>query len=168
MQQLTNEERARVFAMYWGNISFENGIGGHCILSLTDVNDIGLGRIIGKLLLTPLRKISDEDAIEVAKIVVHANIYLWEVLSMPNYIEVLGCDKDGDYYGGSVKIYFNGLISWEWYNREKQDGYETQSHFAFEELKIRGYAVPLWFGVGHWANGKTAIELEIANEKQVA
>jgi hypothetical protein len=26
------------------------------------------------------------------------------------------------------------------------------------------YAVPLWFGVNHWANGKTAFELGIAAE----
>lgn len=36
---------------------------------------------------------------------------------------------------------------------------------AYQYLISKGYAVPLWFGVGHWANGKTAIELGIAIEK---
>lgn len=33
---------------------------------------------------------------------------------------------------------------------------------AYEILKTLGYAVPLFFGIDHWANGKTAIELGMA------
>ncbi len=32
----------------------------------------------------------------------------------------------------------------------------------FQQLIIWGYAVPLFFGIDHWANSKTAIELGIA------
>lgn len=37
--------------------------------------------------------------------------------------------------------------------------------YAYQYLIFKGYAVPLWFGVNHWANGKTAIELGIAIDK---
>jgi hypothetical protein len=37
---------------------------------------------------------------------------------------------------------------------------------SFNQLILYGYAVPLWFGIGHWANGLTAIELGIAIDKQ--
>lgn len=130
--KLTNEEIARVFAMYWGNVSFENGIGGHCILSLTDVNDIGLGRISGKLLLTPLPNISDEHAIEVAK-------------TMPE---------------GYGKI--NALSGKNWL----EFWMPNLPYSLHRQLILWGYAVPIYFGVNHWANSKTAIELGIAKEKQ--
>jgi len=35
----------------------------------------------------------------------------------------------------------------------------------FQQLIIWGYAVPLYFDLGHPANGKTAIELDIAIDK---
>jgi hypothetical protein len=35
----------------------------------------------------------------------------------------------------------------------------------FQYLISKGYAVPLWFGIDYWANGKTAIELNIAIQK---
>mgnify|MGYP000202069013 CR=1 FL=1 len=34
-----------------------------------------------------------------------------------------------------------------------------------QELINRRFEVPLWFGIDHWANGKTAIELGIAIDK---
>lgn len=37
--------------------------------------------------------------------------------------------------------------------------------FLFQYLASKGYAVPLFFAPGHWANGKTAIELGIAIKK---
>lgn len=33
-------------------------------------------------------------------------------------------------------------------------------------LISKGYDVPIWFGINHWANGKTAIELGIAISNQ--
>jgi len=36
---------------------------------------------------------------------------------------------------------------------------------CYNQLVLWGYAVPLWFGIEHWANNKTAIELNIAKDK---
>lgn len=57
----TTENKAKFFSLYWGK-TFINGINGHSILSFIDINDLCLGRITGKLLLTPLSQISYEDA----------------------------------------------------------------------------------------------------------
>lgn len=35
----------------------------------------------------------------------------------------------------------------------------------YTQLIVWSYAVPLFFGINHWANGKTAIELNIAVDK---
>lgn len=44
----------------------------------------------------------------------------------------------------------------------KGDIFSFESYFLLIQKK---YAVPLFFGKDHWANGKTAIELNIAIEK---
>ena len=131
--KLTNDEIAKVFAMYWGNVSFKNGIGGHSVLSLTDCNDIGLGRISGKLLLSRLEDITDEDAIEVAKLL---------KLNPHDYIlkEILGT----------------------YFNNRRIDEYPADVYLY---ILSKGYAVPLFFSVGHWENGKDAITLGIAIDK---
>ncbi len=36
----------------------------------------------------------------------------------------------------------------------------------YQYLMKQGYAVPLYFGPDHWANGKTALELEIAKQAE--
>lgn len=36
------------------------------------------------------------------------------------------------------------------------------NYTTYQQLILWGYAVPLYFGLDHWANGKTAIELGIA------
>ena len=68
---ITNEERARIFAAYWGaEVFYEyNYDGKHqstsSVLSVLMDNDDAKGQ----LLLKDLSQISDEDAIEVAKII---------------------------------------------------------------------------------------------------
>ncbi|MES2428268.1 MAG: hypothetical protein V4560_14910 [Bacteroidota bacterium] len=42
----------------------------------------------------------------------------------------------------------------------------TNNAKVLQYLISKGYAVPLWFGIDHWANGKTAIELGIAIENK--
>lgn len=76
--KLTQEQIARIFALYWWGCSFwdTKAESGEEIIKIdsltsstvwdTDGNDIPLNEI--KLLLTPLPAITDEDAIEVAKL----------------------------------------------------------------------------------------------------
>jgi len=40
--------------------------------------------------------------------------------------------------------------------------YDIQNAYIYQDLIHKGYAVPIYFGPDHWANGKTAIELGIA------
>jgi hypothetical protein len=46
------------------------------------------------------------------------------------------------------------------------DGYKygPLSYISFQYLISKRYAVPIWFGALHWANGRTAFELGIAIE----
>ena len=86
-----------------------------------------------QLLLTPLASITDEHAIEVAKM---------------EYTEddLPRTDTNRSYTGyGIISRKFNSEI--------------------FQQLIIWGYAVPLYFGLNHRANGKTAIELNLAISK---
>ena len=88
--------------------------------------------------LTPLASITDEHAVEVAKLSFKVR-YCENNTPILHFVgrEVLGSD-------------YKNVLKWE----------------IREYLISKGYAVPLWFGLNHWANGKTAIELEIAIEKQ--
>lgn len=154
-QVLTDEEVVRVYAMYYpckikenlgGNIY--TGIANHLALPLitwhVQVKEKkGMPFIEStKLLLTPLSEISDEHAIEVAK--------------------VLGIDRLTDtdmdipisVIKSKVKSYFEN------YGLRKL-GFENSSNI-YQQLIIWRYAVPLFFGLNHWANSKTAIELSIA------
>lgn len=151
MNKLTNKEIANVFAMYLGaDCKYRKGM--HI------VNDWGIGcfnedgeteykMTIGnntfqlhdrQLLLTPVSKITDEHAIEVGKI--------W----WPGAVNDDSLEKAVD----SIQQIGGNL----WNTLQ----YGTIWTAVYEYLKSECYAVPLWFGIDHWANGKTAIELEIA------
>jgi hypothetical protein len=151
MNKLTNEEIARVFAMYLGsaclledgNISDKTTMISLSGQLMVDYNNIGSTEHeinYCKLLIKPLSKITD-----------------------PHYVKL-------------CKIYYPNL------DNTVEDGrelisilYETKSAFErndcfdiiyiYQYLIQQGYAVPLFFGINHWANGKTAIELEIAVDK---
>jgi hypothetical protein len=166
MNQLTNEEKCKVFTMYWGNVCFINGIGGQSVLSLIDCNDIGLGRISGKLLLTPLSSITDEDAIAVAKMATHLHDNnTWRLVKIVR-------EK------GMAKVYFKDL-----WNKHDQYDYHVkvapfplqgcfrsykgeildQQHYqfpldAYDYLREKGYALPY--------KNKDLFELGIAIEKK--
>lgn len=146
MEKLANKEIAKVFALYlpceakdrWGNknitaVNFETN------RVLYSENDWGNPEF-WKLLLTPLDKISDEDAIEVAKVAEYYSEmqHLWDAADT-------GRDIVRDLFGND--IWFKNKI------------------FIYQYLISKGYDVPLWFGIDHWANGKTAIELNIAIPK---
>lgn len=152
MNQLTNEETAKVFAMYWGSeilISqndqpiIEKVQGSLCYSSSLTIWSCQTGYNTKffkvKLLLKPLSSISDEDAVEVAR--------LANYLKLKTKMAAIGRDV------------INSLIG-------KTHTYHYSQPFAiFQYLISKGYAVPLFFGVNHWANGKNAFELNIAIEK---
>lgn len=170
--KLTNEEIARVFAMYLGcNFWLCDNLEGNPVIekvTSTIVSEIEKGDWLGYdnrpgelLLLAPLELISDEDAIAIA------------------------CFEDTGYKKLNFSTYkkdgFNFLVEKENTNIKCSYNYKTWFYDGVFDCKYKfsldintlnwksyqlmlkkGYAVPLFFGVNHWANGKTAIELKIA------
>lgn len=121
--KLSNEEIEKVFHLYWGNTKAKvketsPWIYGDCEYCV---------RAGAKLLLKPLSAITDEDAIEVAKL----------DLNIPTA-------ETGKFIVDRINRLGGG------------------DNYTIQYLISKGYAVPLFFGVNHWANGKTAIELGIA------
>lgn len=149
--KLSNEEIARVFSMYWGaEISINtslvkkriiNGAGFNAIgelLIITNDGNFGITHWGIKLLLTPLSKVTDEDAIAISDI--------WDNFFLhPDRCKV----EERIHFGKHIVSSGKYLHKWE----------------ALEYLKMHHYLIPLFFGVNHWANSKTAIELGIAIEK---
>jgi len=151
-EKLTNEEVVKVLGGYLNcEVEFEK--------ELSDPNKIGSGKVRRriryydlderiveniKLLITPISAITDEHAIEVADILKYkSEEYFKENLgySRIDAVKMLLLEK-GNYMGQICNILH-----------------------SYEYLKSKGYDVPLWFGINHWANGKTAIELGIAIDK---
>ncbi len=141
-QKLTNEEIAKVFAMYLGaEVVYTRGnYSDRFYYTLVDMFNNSICSANSErssfqncqLLLTILSGITDEHAIEVGKI--------WNISTVTNH-DI-----------SDIKEYFieYGI---------------PQNIELYQYLISKGYAVPLWFGIDHWANGKTAIELNIAVEK---
>lgn len=117
--------------------------------------------------LFPISKITDDHAIDICQMVSHAKVDRYSVLRADhfNYVEVVGEDKQGDCYGGEFRIHFDGDITWEWYNKEKEDGYEKKISLAYQQLALWGYAIPLQVWTDHEANGMTAIQMKLAKER---
>lgn len=153
--QLTNEEIAKVFAMYL-DCECKEDYSGKEKGTLVSVYRNGycgvLHKVIWKvacnettLLLKPLSSITDEDAMSVG-------------------LMCVGRDKPAllDHAG---KKYIDRL-----YFPEKTLGRNVENPMLFvninQYLISRSYAVPLFFAPNHWANGKTAIELGIAIDPQ--
>lgn len=99
--------------------------------------------------LLSLKNISDEHAIEVAKI-----------LGVEYAKEPFGSDKHFDK---------EGLIQFvqEIFTNAYCDAVACNAIKLFQYLQSLGYDVPLYFGLDNPNNGKTAIELGIAIEKEV-
>lgn len=158
-QQLTREEIARVFALYMFSkvhyrnytycknqkeideenerpLDWKNTLGATTLVTTYagSITSRELDKI--KLLLTPLSRISDEDAIEVAKII-------W-----------------GEPKNWSMTLLKQVLV--DLYRKNSATLTLKSSVFINQYLISKGYAVPLFFALSHWANGKTAIELGIA------
>lgn len=140
--QLSKEEIAKVFAMYYGcEYQICINIKGKQVKEPIDygvIKDIEQDLYLGlenddkeKILLTPLSSITDEHAGD-----------LWSIQ---------GYEK------------FNNEHTVKTVGRWLEDNNIGYDQYQF--LISKGYAVPLWFGIDHWANGKTAIDLGIAIDK---
>lgn len=135
----TPENKARFFALYQGQ-TFINGINGHSALSFTDINDISLGRIGAKLLLTPLSQITDEDAIEVAKIVC---IEMFIRHKKDHYVnrgekEFISVGHGRNLF--TVDINFDGSV--EKYNEDTGYCHNPYMTGAIDYLRSKCYALP--------------------------
>jgi hypothetical protein len=138
---LTNEQVARIFAMYLGQKvrAYDSDLTLSVLhKSPSDFNEFSVGGAVEnkfKLLLTPLSAISDEDAIEVS------NLY--------------------GFHTDNPKVQGQALVHWL-----AKDGKSRDINFEiYQYLVLTGHAVPLFIEVGHPDNGKTAIELRIAIDK---
>jgi hypothetical protein len=190
MNQLTKEQIARILQLYMPckaitvKPTYKNPVVGTLdYLNLSD-NEVSIATEGGyylcepkdcRLLLTPLSKITDEDAIEVATIqqffskdnqlMVYRNrghVLRYEIIRTGEIIEV-------KYYYWS-----DGRETW----RSVQVGFSIKNvsgifqvnQFSFQYLISKGYAVPLFIAPSHPCNGKTAIDLELAFDqtKEVA
>lgn len=141
--KLTNEEIAKVFALYLGckmeytsvfdpNLKLRGNLLGVCsytteLLLTDDSSDLNNQSVIGhaKLLLTPLSNISDEHAIEVAKILYpdhHNNNYT--VQRENNRVDVwFGYNCVHIYHDGSIKGKEDGWINYEVADQLREWGY---------------------------------------------
>lgn len=135
-KQLTNEEIVRVFAMYWGQEIL-------CYEADKDVYPVNRHNIDCKpmlLKLKPLSAVTYQDAADVFEIL---NIAGNEDVFITNTEGIKNCLMDG----------FYDLHNFDFYGRMTD---------VFQHLLSKGFALPLFFGIDHWANGKTAVELGIA------
>lgn len=179
--QLTTEQKARVFAMYYGcPFTDEGWKETRAMLYPTECPDTV------QLALRPLSAITDEDAESLAKVMCDywdennrvsfigmrkpewANLYHESIFC----IEVEGFIN----FPGDSRFYKSGMIEIDTedstlnYSRYEEDGkvlkddYCFNTGLAYQFLIQRGYAVPLFIAPGHPLNGKTAIELGLAIE----
>ncbi len=153
---ITNEEKAKIFALYLGcrtkcigghfnpNMNSKNG-NGKLIMSaaiIADCEELTFQFGDFQLLLKGLQDITDEDAAELSEAFFpDGNIY-----------DYLHGAPTGRAIVASIKN-----------NRQTNTFYpHARIYDGFSFLISKGYAVPLFFGVGHPANGKTAVELGLA------
>lgn len=160
--KLTNEEIARVLGMYINCEAETNGGFKGTLFSVRqepyEVELLGNGTRVAaykhvQLLLTPLDKITDEDAIEVAKIL-GREVELNEDLYPPNPMfrnKPKLSDEERLTNIGKRELNSMGII-------------RSDIH---QYLISKGYALPLYFSPNHPCNGKTAIELGIAIDKTI-
>jgi len=140
----TKENKGKFFAQYFGQKVLCSGS-----------NDV-IFEVIGMdlkddlnesdyLQLTPLSQITDEDAIEVAEIINISNYDIIETFNSndKNVLKgIITSKKDGDNYGGIVYLYSDYTIYWDYYNKEKYNGYETRILESYDYLRSKSYALP--------------------------
>ena len=179
MNKLTNEEIAKVFLMYYNAeiinprfkgtpLQYKNSMGRWFEASKYEQTkeEFWAER---KLVLTPLFAITDEHAINLAELVNDEKYEITETF------KVIKEDERISVYSSKVEHSGTPLGSYRYETRIYTDCYTTRikpysetrqiPYEAYQYLIQQGYAVPLFFGISHWANGKTAIELGIAERK---
>jgi hypothetical protein len=178
-QELTNAEIARVFAMYidievinprfpYSRISYDNMMCEWFGASFYDRNTFFSDR---RILLTPLPSITDEHAIEVATLfskmagsgvgTFYYNVRYVDKIERDSYKIIINYDT-----GEILYIYIDtGEVFFNTKSAERVFLFGKLTYEPRELLIKKGYAVPLFFGSNHWANGKNAIELNIAIDK---
>ena len=178
--KLTNEEIARVFLMYHNAELINPRFEGtplkykNSMCRWFESSDYRQARedfwAERKLLLIPLPEITDEHAINVAELVNNEKYRIEEIFKVvkedervsvySSKVEHSKASKLGG-YRYETRIYTDCYITpIKAYSETRQMPYE-----AYQYLIQQNYAVPLFFGLYHWANGKTAIELGIAISK---
>lgn len=160
MNNLSNQEIARVFAMYYfaecttaKYPPFEKG-------TVNTIGTIPTDADYFKLLLTPLTAITDEHAIEVAKIIspVKGKLIATKYNNSNSIKSVLFPDNESNYT--RLDIYSDLSMGWVGKNLDDVDYFRMP--FVIQYLISKGYAVPLFFDIGHPDNGKDAIQLGLA------
>jgi hypothetical protein len=165
-QQLTNVEIIRVFAMYIEceiiSTDIDNEMRKGYLTGIQDMEYAEIQFIYGQhaaedpeyklisnvnLLLTPLSKITDDHAIEVAKI--ESKDFMERDILKGKYL----------YHKSS------GGCTWHNNNYIHTLHYNRLTARQFQYLIQQSYAVPLFFGLNHPCNSNDAIELGIAIDK---
>lgn len=141
-KELTNNEKAKVYAMYWGN-RIDAGI--KTVVNSSWIQKVTIGKTNMLLILTPLDKVSDD----------HLNTIGAFCFNL-KYDDSIQLGRD--YIG---YLFLNRRLSLKECSKIQQFSmvHHTQ---IFQFLISTGYAAPLWFGVTDWANNKTALDLGLA------
>lgn len=177
IQKLTNSEIAKVFAMYADCKTIVSaGNDNRYVLCGFNYTQPILYSLDGekqfffnykecKLHLAALGKITDEHAIELANGVFDIIYYLGQGATKKDIKTVTKSMIKANYLKNVNPFIdaISGKPGCGWY-----EGSAEKLLFAREYLISKGYAVPLWFGIDHWANGQTAIQLGIAIESGLA
>lgn len=146
-----DEGKPLFFAQYLGQpYKYKNEFG-----SFSNTVKFEYGNITGHLknnvcylLLRGIDSLSDEEAQEVCQIInVSYYKYIEETLrdNHNKCIMILTSDKAGDVYGGSVNIYYNGEIIWDYHNKDKWGGESTRIYAAYQYLKSIGILLPFTY-----------------------
>lgn len=119
--------------------------------------------------ITPLFRITDEHAIALAELINNESFVSGETFKIIKEqekisvysSEVLHASTPNYGYRYETRIYTEDCFV---VNKKPHSQTIEMPYSAYQQLLKWGYSVPLWFGLDHWANGKTAIELGIAIE----
>lgn len=153
---LTAEDKARVFGLYWGCecIVYSHEEGAKNDIRVVSERLLSYPLHDCQLILRPLSKISDEDAVEVAKIILSKGSE-WQPIEIVRWdwctkiivkIEpgIMDAETTIEMY---ISIVNEGDIEWTWdYKKGNSTGMSQQhcpnvSH-AYDFLRSRGYALP--------------------------
>jgi hypothetical protein len=163
---LTTDQICRVFGMHFGNkcvIELEkDGYSQPLKVDPSILQNISLpeghiDKTTFKLLLTPLDKLSLEDAIAIFKI---EGTSLDKMVRVQNFVQ--DKDKFRIVYWFIDEEKMKSKKEWQW---EVGLRFKDLCGLSIAYLMSKGYAIPLFFEPGHPLNGKTAIESGLAIDK---